>query len=50
MIESYKFGKIVVNGKSYSSDVIIIGNYVKADWWRKEGHCLHIEDLRDILV
>jgi len=49
MIESYKFGKVVINGKLYSSDVIIIGDYVKADWWRKEGHRLHIEDLRDVI-
>ena len=43
MIESYRFGKIVINGKSYSSDVIIIGDHVKANWWRREGHRLHIE-------
>jgi len=48
MIESYRFGKIVINGKSYSSDVIIIGDYVKANWWRKEGHRLHIEDLEEV--
>ena len=49
MIESYRFGKIVINGKSYSSDVIIIGENIKADWWRKEGHRLHVEDLKEII-
>ena len=49
MIESYKFGRIVIDGKSYSSDVIIIGDKVRADWWRKEGHRLYIEDLKEII-
>ncbi|RLI22559.1 hypothetical protein DRO54_00805 [Candidatus Bathyarchaeota archaeon] len=49
MIESYGFGRIVINGKSYSSDIIIVGEKVKADWWRKEGHRLHIEDLKEIV-
>ena len=48
MIESYRFGKIVINGKSYSSDVIIIGDHVKSNWWRREGHRLHIEDLEEV--
>lgn len=49
MIESYDFGHITVNGKSYHSDVIIFPNRVKDDWWRKEGHRLCIEDLEDVL-
>ncbi|MEA1957925.1 MAG: MTH938/NDUFAF3 family protein [Euryarchaeota archaeon] len=45
MINSYDFGRIVVDGKAYTSDVIIFPNRVKDNWWRKEGHALHIEDI-----
>ena len=44
-IEKYHFGKIVVSGKSYSSDLIIFKDFIKEKWWRKEGHKLHREDL-----
>jgi len=49
MIESYKFGQIVIDGKQYTSDVIIFSDRVKDSWWRKEGHRLSIEDIQDIL-
>jgi hypothetical protein len=48
-IDSYSFGHIVIDGKAYSSDVIIYGDRVDATWWRKEGHRLHPEDLVDAL-
>ncbi|MEA2089285.1 MAG: Mth938-like domain-containing protein [Thermoproteota archaeon] len=49
MIESYSFGRIVVDGKRYTTDVIIYPDHVKDGWWRKEGHRLHIEDLKDVI-
>jgi hypothetical protein len=49
MIDSYGFGQIVINGKTYTSDVIIYPNKVDSSWWRKEGHELGIEDLKDVL-
>lgn len=48
-IDSYSFGKIVIDGKSYSSDVIILKNRVISNWWRREGHELCLEDLKDIM-
>ena len=48
-IDSYQFGKIVVDGVDYSSDVIILGDTVQSDWWRKQGHSLAAEDLKTIL-
>jgi hypothetical protein len=48
-IEHYSFGKIIVDGKTYTSDVIIYPDRVDSSWWRKEGHTLHIEDLHDVL-
>jgi hypothetical protein len=48
-IDSYSFGHIVIDGKTYTSDVIIYGDRVDATWWRKEGHRLHPEDLGDVV-
>lgn len=48
-IESYDFGNIVVDGKSYGSDVLIYPDKVDASWWRKQGHYLHMEDLKEVL-
>lgn len=49
MIESYSFGQIVVDGKRYTSDIIIFPNRIKNNWRRKEGHRLNIEDLKEVL-
>jgi hypothetical protein len=49
-IDSYQFGKIVIDGVSYSSDIIIVGGSVQADWWRKEGHSLAVEDLESVIA
>lgn len=48
-VRAYDFGKIDVEGKTYTSDVIIAPEEVHAAWWRKEGHKLQIEDLADII-
>ena len=44
-VEAYSFGEIVIDGRRYTRDVIIRPDGVLADWWRKEGHKLHMEDL-----
>ncbi|UCD14646.1 MAG: hypothetical protein JSW60_04290 [Thermoplasmatales archaeon] len=49
MIESYSFGKIVINGKTYTSDVIVYLDRVKGSWWRKSGHLLQKDDINDVL-
>ena len=49
MIESYDFGRMVVDGKEYTSDLIVSPNWVKDGWWRKHGHRLAIEDLEEII-
>ncbi len=48
-IEHYTFGKITIDGKPYTSDMIIYPERVDASWWRREGHNLQIEDLTDVL-
>lgn len=49
MIDSYDFGEIVIDGKKYTSDVIIYPDRVKDEWWRKDGHELSVDDLDDVL-
>jgi hypothetical protein len=48
-IDSYSFGHIVINGKAYTSDVIIYEDHVNASWWRKEGHLLQWPDISEIV-
>jgi hypothetical protein len=49
MIEDYSFGRIVIDGKTYTSDVIIFPDRVMDNWWRKDGHNLSIEDLDEVI-
>lgn len=48
-IDYYSHGRIVIDKKTYTSDVIIYPKKVDSSWWRKEGHSLHIADLTDIV-
>lgn len=49
MIEQFSFGKIIVNGVSYTSDIKIIQGKVIPEWWRKIGHRVDVDDIKDIL-
>jgi hypothetical protein len=49
MIEQFSFGKIIVNGVSYTSDIKIIQGKVIPEWWRKSGHRVDVDDIKDIL-
>jgi hypothetical protein len=49
MIDAYDFGSITINGKRYTTDLIVFPNKINAEWWRKEGHSLHIADLQEVL-
>ena len=48
-IDSYRFGKIVINGTPYTKDVLILTDKVLSPWWRKEGHSLCLEDLTEVI-
>jgi hypothetical protein len=48
-IESYSFGNIVIDGNTYTSDLIIFPDRIWDKWWRKEGHAIHEEDLTTIM-
>ncbi len=48
-IEKYSFGKMVVDGKIYTKDLKLFPDMVKPEWWRKEGHLLQLDDIKDII-
>ena len=47
-IESYRFGRIVIDGRSHSRDVIILPDKALGEWWREEGHVLRPADLEAV--
>lgn len=47
-IDAYEFGRMVVDGKPYRSDVILVPERVIGDWRRVQGHSLAVEDLKDL--
>ncbi len=49
-IDSYQFGKIAIDGVEYNSDLIIVSGTVEPNWWRKEGHTVSVEDLKQIIA
>ena len=49
-IDSYQFGQIVINGKNYTSDVIIFPDSVKDNWWKKRGRQLCLEDIAEVIA
>lgn len=49
-IESYKFGEVVIAGRTYRQDVLILPDKVIDQWWRKEGHLLQMVDLGEVLA
>jgi hypothetical protein len=49
MIEKYSFGTIVIDGQTYRQDLKIFQGRIIHPWWRKKGHSVEQEDVRDIL-
>jgi len=49
-IDSYKFGNIVIDGQLHTKDVILLPDRVIGNWWRQEGHVLHISDLETVIA
>jgi len=50
MIESYDFGRIVINGRTYTTDVIVLPDRVFSSWWRRAGHKLVPADLDEVVA
>lgn len=49
MIESYDFGRIIIDGRKFGSDVVIFPDRIDGNWWRKEGHTLSVDDVKEIV-
>lgn len=47
-IEQYSFGKIIIDGKKYSSDLLITPDQQLIKWWRESSHNLILPDLEEI--
>jgi hypothetical protein len=48
-LEEYRFGRVVVDGREETGDVIVLPDRVIRNWWRKDGHALVLDDLDDVL-
>ena len=48
-IDDYTFGRIVVDGRAFGSDCLIIGGEVVPHWRRGHGHKLGPEDLDRVI-
>lgn len=49
MIDNYNFGKIVVDGTTYLSDIIIFPDRIQSSWWRENGHVVSLKDIKTVL-
>ncbi|MBW1991409.1 MAG: hypothetical protein JRI59_04715 [Deltaproteobacteria bacterium] len=49
-IDSYEFGRIVIDGVSYSQDLLIWPGHIKKEWWRLEAHRLQLADVAEALA
>ncbi len=51
VIESYAFGNIVIDGRRYTSDLIIYPDGKIVDgWWRQSGHLITEPDITGLVV
>jgi hypothetical protein len=48
-IDQYEFGRIVVDGREETKDLIILPDRVVRNWWRQDGHALVLDDLVEVL-
>jgi hypothetical protein len=48
-IDQYEFGRIVVDGREETRDLIILPGRVVRNWWRQDGHGLVLDDLAEVL-
>jgi len=49
-IQSYCFGRMVVDGQQHTKDLILLPCRVVSGWRRREGHRLAAEDLEEVLA
>ncbi|MFH2220302.1 MAG: MTH938/NDUFAF3 family protein [Pseudomonadota bacterium] len=50
MIDECAFGRMVIDGKEYTSDLIIYPDgHIEDNWWRKSGHRLSSGDIHKLI-
>ena len=49
-ITGYEFGRVEVDGREHTRDVIVLPDRVVAGWWRRDGHSLVLDDLDEVLA
>jgi hypothetical protein len=48
-LEDYAFGRLTVDGRVQTRDVIVLPDRVVTNWWRREGHSLVMQDLDEVI-
>ena len=48
-IDSYKFGRMIIDGAAYTDDLIILPDRLLTGWWRNKGHIFALDDCRELL-
>jgi hypothetical protein len=48
-IDHYEFGRIMIDGRQETKDLIILPDRVVRNWWRQDGHALVLDDLGEVL-
>jgi hypothetical protein len=50
MIDSFSFGAMKIDGRQYTSDLIIYPDgSIQDTWWRARGHVLSLADISDLV-
>jgi len=49
-IDHYRFGRIRIDGREYTKDLLIVGGAVRSPWWRSAGgHIFAPDDLAEVI-
>jgi hypothetical protein len=48
-LAGYAFGRVEIDGREETRDVIVLPQRVVHNWWRKDGHGLVLDDLEGVL-
>jgi len=49
-IDSYRFGQVIVNGRRYTSDIIISFRRIRGNWQRRMSHQLCLQDIAEVIA
>jgi len=51
VIDSYAFGRMVIGGRPYTSDLLIFPDgRIASSWWRLSGHRLQSADIMELIA